>query len=287
MRSWYLVATLIAASAAMRPAPNQAAPDRSKQAPILSSTEAPVGTAALSVRWFSVATPGLGTMLMAVARPAGDGPFPAVVLLHGTHGFAPQYVQWAEELSRAGFITVAGCWFSGGAGAGMKAVSPPIPCPDVPPLGPGEYLAGLRYVDALAEAARSLPGVRPDRLGLAGHSRGGGAILQSLLAQGQVQAAVLHSSGYAIKPATRAAEFGVPILILHGTADGPADGGSANTHVTLAREFETALRLNGKLVEARYEEGGVHSTFFTNPAQHGAELNTMINFLRRQLVTPP
>lgn len=286
MRSRLLVTTLIAASAAMPLDPNQAVPDRSKQAPIVSSTEAPAGTEVLSVLWFSVATPGLGTMLMAVARPAGDGPFPAVVLLHGTHGFAQQYVQWAEELSRAGFVGVAGCWFSGGAGPGMKAVTPPIPCPDVPPLGPGEYLEGLRYVDALAQAAGSLPGVRPNRLALAGHSRGGGAILQYLLARGKVQAAVLHSSGYAIKPATRAAEFGVPILVLHGTADGPADGGSANTHVTLAREFETALRRNGKPVEARYEEGGAHSSFFTNPTQHSAELNAMIDFLRRQLVTP-
>jgi dipeptidyl aminopeptidase/acylaminoacyl peptidase len=59
---------------------------------------------------------------------------------------------------------------------------------------------------------------------------------------------------------TRAAEFNVPILIMHGTADGPADGGSANTQIAMARDFEAALRRNQKSVEANYYEGGGHSS---------------------------
>jgi carboxymethylenebutenolidase len=222
-------------------------------------------------------------MLAAVARPTGSGPFPAVLLLHGTHGFAREYVQWARELADAGFMAVAACWFSGGAGGGAKAVSPPIPCPDVPPLGPGEYREGLRYVDALVQATRRLPGVRADRYALAGHSRGGGMTMQYVLATGQVQAAMVHSSGYALRPADRAAQFTAPVLILHGTDDGPVDGGGPNTRVVLAREFEAALRREHKPVEAHYYAGGSHNSFFTNSTQHAAELKAMVDFLHRRL----
>jgi dienelactone hydrolase len=237
-------------------------------------------------------------MLAAVARPSGGGLFPVVLVLHGTHGFARQYVQLAQDLARAGFLAVAGCWFSGaenpnhprgaaGSGAGVNAVGPPIPCPEVPPLGPGAYEEGLQYIDGLVQATRALPGARPDRLALVGHSRGGGGSLQYVLAIDNVQAVILHSAGYALRPANRAAEFKTPILIMHGTADGPADagGGSAISDVALARDFEAALRRNGKSVEANYYEGGGHNTFFTNSTQRDDEVKRMIRFLRQYLGT--
>ena len=59
-------------------------------------------------------------------------------------------------------------------------------------MGSGEYPKAVQLVAALAEATRALPGVRADRLALVGHSRGGGAVLQYLLAGGNVQAAILH-----------------------------------------------------------------------------------------------
>jgi dienelactone hydrolase len=223
-------------------------------------------------------------MLAAVARPSGSGPFPLVIVLHGTHGFARQYVQLALDLARGGFLAVAGCWFSGGSGRGVEAVSPPIACPEVPPLGTGAYEEGLQYIDSLVQAARALPGARPDRLALVGHSRGAAESLQYVLAVSNVQAIVLHAAGHALKPVTRAAEFNTPILILHGTADGPAGGGNANTDVALARDFEAALRRNGKSVEADYYEGGGHNTFFTNSTQRVHEVKRMIRFLRQYLL---
>lgn len=247
--------------------------------PTVTATSAPVGTEALPVKWITVAVPDFAVMRAAIARPPGTGPFPAVLLLHGTHGFARQYVEWASALARGGFIVVAGCWFSGGGGAGASEVTPPIPCPDVPPLGSGNYPA-VRLVDALVQATRALPDVRADRLALVGHSRGAGeATLKYLLAIGNVQAAVLHSSGYALKPWERAAEFSVPILLMHGTAD----SNGANTQFRLARDFEMALRANNKPVETAYCEGCGHNTFFTNSAQHDDELKRMTEFLRRHL----
>jgi dienelactone hydrolase len=249
-----------------------------KQPPVVTPTNAPVGTETFAVKWIRLTVEDLGVMVAAVARPSGAGPFPVVVLLHGTHGFAPQYVQWAQELARGGFLTVAGCWFSGGSGTGAKAVAPPIPCPEIPPLKVDAYPEAVQYIDALVQAARALPDARPDQLALVGHSRGGGEALQYLLAIGHVDAVVLHSGGHGQRPVTRAAEFDVPILILHGTAD---EG--VNTRVALVREFAAALRRHQKSVEAHYYEGSGHTAFFTNPAQREDALRRMIEFLRGHL----
>ena len=282
MLKFQLVAVFLTAGTLISPAwqgPTQGTRRGLTTPPIVTATDAPAGTEALPVKWVSVAVPDLGVMRAAIARPSGTGPFPAVLVLHGTHGFARQYVEWANDLARGGFIAVAGCWFSGGGGAGANDVTPPIPCPEIPPLRSGEYPEAVQFVDALVQATRALPGVRADRLALVGHSRGAGATQQYLLAKGNVQAAVLHSSGYALRPWRRSAEFNVPILIMHGTADIMAE----TTQFRLAREFEMALRANNKPVETAYCEGCGHNTFFTDPARRDDQLEKMTEFLRRHL----
>ena len=286
MRKLLLIAALLTTAAFVSPhwrGSAQTARGGSKTPPIVSTADAPAGTEKLAVQWLKISVPDLGVMLAAVARPSGPGPFPVVVVLHGTHGFAREYAQWAQDLARGGLLAVAACWFSGGSGSGSQVVTPPIPCPEIPALKRDAYPEAVQYIDAVVKVARALPGARADRLGIVGHSRGGGETLQYLLAIGNVQAAVLHSAGHGYRPVTRVAEFNVPILILHGTADGPADGGGVNTQVALVRDFEAALRQNQKPVEAHYYEGGGHNTFFTNSTQWDHELKTMITFLRRHL----
>ena len=283
MLKFQLVAVFLTAVTLGLPAWQTPAPETSRGLtipPIVTATDAPAGTEALPVKWVTVAVRDLGVMRAAIARPSGTGPFPAVLVLHGTHGFARQYVELANDLARGGFIVVAGCWFSGGGGAGASAVTPPIPCPEIPPLGSGDYPHAVQFVDALVQATRALADVRADRLGLVGHSRGAGeATLKYLLANGNVQAAVLHSAGYAQRPWQRAAEFSVPILLMHGTAD----SNGPNSAFRLARQFEMALRANSKPVETAYCDGCGHNTFFTNPAQRDDELKRMTEFLQRHL----
>ena len=285
MLKLHLVAVFLMAGTLVSPAwqgSTPTTPGGLKRPPIVTATEAPAGTEMLPVKWVRVAVPDLGVMRAAVARPSGTGPFPAILVLHGTHGFAQQYVEWANDLARGGFVAVAACWFSGGGGAGANEVTPPIPCPEIPPLGSGEYPEAVQVVDALVQATRALPGARADRLALVGHSRGAGATQQYLLASGNVQASVLHSSGYALRPWNRAAEFSAPILIMHGTADSFGE----NTQFGFAREFEMALRANKKPVETAYCERCGHNTFFTNSTQRDDELKRMIEFLRRHLGVP-
>ena len=152
---------VIAAALAASARPQQETPRTLlARPPIVTTIDAPAGAEPLPVNWLGVRVPDRGVMRAAVATPSGTGPFPVVLVLHGTHGFARQYVEWASDLARAGFIAVAACWFSGGGGAEAYAVSAPIPCPEVPPLAPAEYPEAVRLVDALVQATRTLPGAR-------------------------------------------------------------------------------------------------------------------------------
>ena len=161
---------------------------------MVSSADSPPGAEAFTVQWVKVAVRGLGVMPAAVARPRGAGPFPTVVLLHGSHGFAHEYVRLAQDLAEGGVLAVAACWFRGSAGSGARFVTP-IECPEAPPMPNASSPEAMQTLDALVQAARVLPGARSDRMGLFGHSRGGGPILSYVLGAGNVQAVVLNSAG--------------------------------------------------------------------------------------------
>jgi len=251
--------------------------------PSVSVAEPPSGTESLAVQWIKVVAPGQGAMLAAVARPSGAGPFPTVVLLHGTHGFAREYVQLAEALAHEGLLAVAACWFSRGSGAGVRFVTP-IDCLEAPSQREASNPATLEVVDMLVAAARTLPDARRDAIGLFGHSRGGGAALNYVLSRRDVRAAALNSAGY--DPSALAelvSQVSTPLLILHGTADSPADGGSAFTNVQMARDFEAALRRIGKPVEAQYYVGSGHNSLFTSSKQFDDEAKRMAAFFLHNL----
>jgi dipeptidyl aminopeptidase/acylaminoacyl peptidase len=218
-------------------------------------------------------------MPAAVARPRGEGPFPTVVILHGSHGFAHEYVRLAQDLSGGGVLAVAACWFRGSAGSGARFVTP-IACPEAPLMPNASSPEAVQTLDVLVQAVRTLPGARPHRIGLFGHSRGGGPILNYVLGAGNVQAVVLNSAGY---PGNLSPQVKAPILILHGTADSPADGGVAVTSIQMARDFEAKLRTAGKPVDAVYYEGGRHNDIFSSSTQYRDEVRQMLTFLLRHL----
>jgi dienelactone hydrolase len=246
---------------------------------VLSETVAPEGAEDLSVKWMQVWAPARGNMLLAVAKPPGEGPFPTVLLLHGTHGFAREYVQLAQSLAREGMLAVAACWFARGEGSGVEFIKP-IDCPNGPPIPPHMSEASRKVLEALVPATRSLPGVRPGPIALFGHSRGGGTALDYALVTGDASAVVLNSSGYPPALADRVLQLQAPVLILHGVADGPSEGGSEMTRVQMARDFEAAVRRVGKPVESHYYEAN-HNGLFTSPAQYDDTVRRVSAFVKR------
>ena len=282
IRTITIAGTLLALVSPVPRASTQTARDSVGASPGVSTTGAPPGTETLAVEWVNITLPRLGVVLAAVVRPPGPGPFPVIVLLHGSHGFAQEYVRLARDLASGGLLAVAACWFRGGAGAGTRFVTP-IDCPDGPPMPGATSPEALLTVEALLQAVRTLPRARPDRIGLFGHSRGGGAALNYVLREGRVQAVVLNSSGYPTQFVDLSPQLKAPILILHGKADDPTDGGSTLSNIQMARDFESAVRAAGKPVEAVYYDGGRHNGIFSDPAQYRDEVQRMLAFLRRYL----
>lgn len=222
-------------------------------------------------------------MRIAVARPTGSGPFPAVIILHGTHGFAREYVQLARDLATHGIVGVAACWFSGRRGSGIQFITP-LECPKAPPLpddsDPNRFGVARQSIAALLQAVRSVPGVRANNVALFGHSRGGGAVLYYALNDtGDVAALILDSTGYPPEVISQASMIRAPVLIMHGTADTPADGGSPRTAIVQARAFEAALRGFQKDVEVKYYEGGSHNGIFQNHVQHLDQVQRTATFI--------
>src|SRR6185369_11398801 len=112
-----------------------------------------------------------GARLSVQAQPSGRA---ARHQDHGSHGFAQEYVRLARDLASDGLLSVAACWFREGGGAGTRFITP-IVWPNAPPRPDPLSHEAMQTVSALVQAVRSLPDVRPESIGLFGHSRGGGA----------------------------------------------------------------------------------------------------------------
>jgi dienelactone hydrolase len=242
----------------------------------------PRGAESLAVPWITVPVSNIGILPCAVIRPSGQGPFPTVVLLHGSHGFAHEYVRLASDLARSGFLTLAPGWFREGSGPGVRFITPII-CPDAPPRPDPLSSEVVHLVDALVQAVRALPDALGNHLALFGHSRGGGAVLNYVTRTGGIQAAILSSSRYprSLRPLCRG--ISTPLLMLHGTDDRLEDGGTEFTTIEMARAFERELHSHAKAVEAVYYPGGRHNDIFADQHRYADEVSHMRAFLKLHL----
>jgi uncharacterized protein len=105
----------------------------------------------------------LGTLRGMLHRPDGDGPFPAVMLLHGFSGQHIEhdrlFVQFGRHLAAAGFVVLrADCYGSGDSDGDFD-----------------EFTVHTEVADAVAmlDWLVAQPGVAPDRIGVVGLSMGG------------------------------------------------------------------------------------------------------------------
>lgn len=123
--------------------------------------------------------------------PPGEGPFPVVIVNHGyidpaVYSTLTYTTRYADAFARNGYIAIH---------PNFRNYPPSDP-------GPNEFRAGyaidvlnlVGLVGKLGGAEGALATADPDRIGLWGHSMGGGVTLRSVTVSAAIDAAVLYGS---------------------------------------------------------------------------------------------
>jgi dienelactone hydrolase len=141
--------------------------------------------------------------------PAGKGPFPAVIVLHGCGGPGISQLFWADRLNKWGYAALLPDSMSP---RGAASVCAPEFQPDVTPRD------RVGDVGSAAAWLRTQPDIDPRRIAVLGQSHGGAAA--ALAVQRQYEGFGLRAAidyyGACVDPATQGS---VPLLVLAGEAD--------------------------------------------------------------------
>lgn len=213
-------------------------------------------------------------------RPCGVGPFPAVVVLHGSDGFKPNHLKIAEKLARLGMAAFAPTWFGG------HDARPHWDC-----LRPEDIPAAVADFQQQAN-------VTAKRTAFMGFSRGGGLALfcGSLLPETKAivnyfgltaweggLAELPHLSLNRKEPLDFVQRLTCPVLSFHGDAD-------TVVPVTNTRLLDAACRRYGVAHEFIIYPGVNHSFIWDDSdndkydkTAHLDSWNRAIRFLKEQL----
>jgi len=128
--------------------------------------------AAGEVKFPSAAMPGQSapvTLSAYILKPAGEGPFPAVIILHGCGGPDDHHRTWAQKIVSWGYVAIVPDSFTPRGPKNIcgntNAVGPTLRVNDV--VGTAEYLATLPYV-------------QKGKIGVLGFSHGGWTVLKGV-----------------------------------------------------------------------------------------------------------
>jgi len=196
-------------------------------------------------------------------RPAGNGPFPAIVFAHGCYGmfarggageFLSRDMFWATTMSRQGYVVLMVDSFGPRQHGEMCSTS-----------GFEEQLYVRRPRDVYGALAylQGQPFVQPDRVGLMGWSQGGGVVLLSIRAASLGRPAGLppgrdFRAAVAFYPAScndrshsQLWTSAIPLLVLMGEGDVWTAAGPC-------REFLQAAKGRGSPVDSVFYPGAYH-----------------------------
>lgn len=128
-----------------------------------------------------------------VCVPEGEGPFPAVVIVHGFKGFKDwgMFPPTARALAARGIASVRLNTSRNGIG------DDPVVFTELAAFArntPGREVADVRLVVDAVESGEAGPALDASRLGILGHSRGGGVALLEASRDPRIRAAVTWAS---------------------------------------------------------------------------------------------
>lgn len=152
-----------------------------------------------------------GTEIRAyLAQPEGEGPFPAVIMVHEFYGLRPEMLGKAEALADEGYVVIAPNLFRSGTTNWIpRAIYQVI-------------TADTAQIDADTEAVyqwlTAQPEVLADRIAIMGFCFGGGTALRYSLSNNQLAATAVFYGQVITDPAKLQALSG-PVLGIFGGAD--------------------------------------------------------------------
>lgn len=227
----------------------------------------------------SVAGPEINATIY---KPAGAGPFPAIVLAHSCSGISQHTHNWARKLAGWGYLVLE---FDSFNPRGTKAVC----------TTPGAVTPNMRIADVAGalDHLATRPDVVRGRVGVIGHSHGGGVAIRATQKQFDLASRGLRG-GVAYYPGCNPAfdlEVALPLLILAGDKDDwtPADrcrkvvAGAARRELIDAVFYPNAFHSFDVNARDRNVAGGggrMHHLAYDSVAAPDAEARTKAFFER-------
>ncbi len=177
--------------------------------------------------------PGQGATLIGyLAKPKGDGPFPAVLICHENRGLVEHIKDVTRRYGKAGYVGLAVDLLSRQGGTDKVAADQvPGALGNTPPQQMvDDFRAGLAYLQTLAY-------VRKDRVGMTGFCFGGGVTWRCATQIAELRAAVPYygpNPPLEDVPKTQAA-----VLAIYGELDQRIDAGIPDIEAAMKRNNKT------------------------------------------------
>jgi carboxymethylenebutenolidase len=157
------------------------------------STTEPTGETAIetvAVETADIEFPGEGaTLLGTFSKPAGDGPFPVILVCHENRGLTEHIKDVTRRLAQAGYVALAVDLLSrqGGTSELSSDQVPGILGNTPPDQFVSDFRSGYNYL-------MTVPGAEAERLGMVGFCFGGGVTWLMATRMPELRAAVLFTA---------------------------------------------------------------------------------------------
>jgi carboxymethylenebutenolidase len=178
-----------------------------------------------------------------LAKPKGQGPFPALVVIHEWWGLNDQIRGMADLLARQGYLSLAPDLYRG------KQTDNPEQAHELMRGLPEDR--ALRDLAAAVAYLKASPDVKPERIGSVGWCMGGGFSLKLAMAEPSLAACAVYYGAIPTEPESLAS-IQAPVIGFFGEKDEGIPEASV-------LDFETAMQKAGKPVQVHIYRNAGHA----------------------------